>query len=73
MNEPQIGDRLQFPDGDFATITRMKEYKDEEGSQGFYDAIEIWFTMDGDDSGQEFNELLDSRDGYAYHIMKPIK
>lgn len=70
--EVQIGDKLQFPDGDIATIIKIIEYFDEEDSNGFYNAKQIIFTIDGDEEQMEFSENLDSREDYKFNIMKPI-
>lgn len=72
MEDIQIGDKLQFPDGDMATVIKIEEYKDEEDDKGFYDAKNVIFTIDGDEEKQEFNEILDSREGYKFNIMKRI-
>ena len=70
--ENYIGKKLQFPDGEKATVIKSNFYKDEEDSNGLYDAIEVIFTIDGDEEEQEFNEMLDSREGYRFNTMKPI-
>ncbi len=70
--EIKIGDKLQFPDGDIATINKIKEHKNEEDDKGFYDALEVIFTIDGDDEQMEFKEVLDSREDYKFNVMKPI-
>jgi hypothetical protein len=70
--EIKIGQKLEFPDGDIATIIKINEYKDEEDDGGIYDAIELIFTIDGDKEKQEFNEMLDSRDGYKLPVMKLV-
>ena len=72
MNEPFIGQRLEFPDGDIAVVIRIEEYKDEEDDLGIYDAKQVTFIIEGDVDRQEFTENLDSRDGYKYPIMKPL-
>ena len=72
MNEIKIWQKLQFPDGDIATIIRIDEYKDEEGDKGFYDMKTAVYTVDGDEDKMEFEENLDSRDDYKFHVMKPI-
>ena len=61
--EPKIGDKLQFPDGDIATIIKIKEHFDEEDDKGFYDAKEVIYTIDGDSDllGQWHQQ--DDRDG----------
>lgn len=70
--EINIGDKLQFPDGDIATIIKIKEHKNEEDDNGFYDAKEVIYTIDGDEEQQEFYEILDSRENYKFNIMKPL-
>ena len=70
--EINIGDKLQFPDGDIATIIKIKEHKNEEDDNGFYDAKKVIYTIDGDEEQQEFYEILDSRENYKFNIMKPL-
>jgi hypothetical protein len=53
--EIKIGQKLEFPDGDIATIIKINEYKDEEDDGGIYDAIELIFTIDGDKEKQGIN------------------
>lgn len=70
--EVEIGDKLQFPDGDIATVIKIKEHFDEEDDKGFYDAKEVIYTIDGDKDCQEFYEILDSRENYKFNVMKQI-
>ncbi len=37
----KIGDKLQFPDGDIATVIKIKEHYNEEDQDGYYDVVEV--------------------------------
>lgn len=69
----KIGDKLQFPDGDIATVIKIKEHHNEEDQNGYYDAVEVTFTIDGDTEQMGFPESLDSREDYKFNVMKHIK
>lgn len=70
--ETKIGDRLQFPDGDYAEVVDTTFYKDEEDKDGIYDALQVIFIIEGDEDRQTFDEMLDSRENYKFNIMKPV-
>ena len=71
MTEIQIGTRLHFPDGDFASVTKIDHFTNEEDDKGFYDAKRITYALEGDE-GFLFDEIVDSRDDYKLHIMKIV-
>jgi len=71
MTEIEIGTRLQFPDGDFAIVTKIEHFTNEEDDKGFYDAKRITFALEGDEAFL-FDEIVDSRDGYKLHVMKSV-
>lgn len=72
MNDYDIGRRLKFPDGDTAVIIDNVFHKDEEDDKGVYDAIQVIFIIEGDEDRKTFDEILDSREGYKFNVMKPI-
>lgn len=74
MEQYNIGQKLEFPDGDIATIHDVVFYKDEEEFETgeLYDAIQVLFTIDGDEERIVFDEILDSREDYKFNVMKPI-
>ena len=73
MSNPyDIGKKLLFLYFYTAIIVDNVFHQDEEDDKGTYNAIQVIFIIEGDEDKQTFDEMLDSRDGYQFHVMKPL-